>query len=97
MMLEAIVVLGVGVAWFGAILGTLGYCLEGSQISLKIILCVVTFIFSAWLLSLMIEAESENPCLEYETTMMYNAAAKMMMPVRSCKKRGEWVKDRDHE
>lgn len=93
-MIEAIVFLGVLLAWFFALMGTIWYCLEGEQITLKVVFAISTFLFSAWLLSLAIEAGNENPCLEYETTMMYNAATKTIMPIRSCKKRGEWVEEK---
>ena len=96
-MIEAIIALGLYTVWFGTALGTIIYCVEGNQLSLKIIFSVATFLFSAWLLSLATEAESENPCLEYKTTMMYNAATKTMMPMRSCKKRGKWVEEQEHE
>lgn len=96
-MIEAMIFLGLILAWFAAAMGTAWYCLEYNQLSLKIIFIVATFLFSAWLLSLVIDAENKNPCLEYETTMMYNAATKTMMPVRSCKKRGEWAEEQDDE
>ena len=92
-MIEAIMILGLMTIWFSAVGGTIIYCLEGNQLSLKVVFSVATFLFSAGLLSLVIETENKNPCLEYETTMMFNAATKTMMPIRSCKKRGEWVKE----
>lgn len=96
-MIEAITILGLILIWFFAIVFTIQYCLEGKQFSLKIVFGILCFLFTAWLISLMCEAENKNPCLEYETTMMYNVATKTMMPVRSCKKRGEWVEDQNHE
>lgn len=96
-MIEASIILGLILTWFAAVMGTTWYCFEGRQLSLKILFFIITFLFSACLLSLLIGKESENPCLEYETTMMYNAATKTMMPVRSCKKRGEWVEEKGHD
>lgn len=34
--------------------------------------------------------ESNAPCIEWQTQMMYNAATKMMQPAKFCVQRGEW-------
>lgn len=36
--------------------------------------------------------EEKGPCLQYETTMQWNPAAKTMMPAKYCTLRAEWVK-----
>ena len=36
---------------------------------------------------------TQRPCVEYETRMMYNAATKTMMPARVCIERGEWINE----
>jgi hypothetical protein len=46
----------------------------------------------AWGISLALDQEANNPCVEYEARMTYNAATKTMMPLRVCIERGEWVK-----
>lgn len=92
-MIEAMMFLGSFIAWFAFVLFTAWYLVEGGQITVKVMLGVSAFVLTSWLLSVVIESEKNNPCLEYEATMMYNAAVKAMMPVRSCKKRGEWVKE----
>lgn len=96
-MIEAIIILGLIPIWFSALVFTILYCIEGKQFTLKVVFGILCFLFTAWLIPLMYEAENKNPCLEYETTMMYNVATKTMMPIRSCKKRGEWVEEKDHE
>lgn len=92
-MSKAIIIIGLIIACLGSVISTTWYWLEGRRISLKIIFSVATFLFSVCLLSLVIKikAESESSCLEYETTMVFDAATKTIMPVRSCKKYVEWV------
>ena len=36
------------------------------------------------------EESKRGPCVEWQTQMMYNAAAKMMQPAKFCAQRGEW-------
>ena len=92
-MIEAMIILGTFVAWLSFTVFALMYLFEGNKVSVKLIFGIAAFVFTAWLLSAIIESDRESPCVEYETIMMYNAAVKAMMPVRSCKKRGEWVKE----
>jgi NADH:ubiquinone oxidoreductase subunit 4 (subunit M) len=44
----------------------------------------------AFALNAMVEYEQENPCVNYESRLTYNAATKTMMPMRVCVERGEW-------
>ena len=96
-MIEAIISLGLLTAWFASVMFTVIYLLEGSQTSLKAIFSVATFLFSAWLLSLVVDSNKSRTCLEYETTMIFNVATKTMEPVWSCKKYCERVKESNNE
>lgn len=92
-MIEMMVILGVFLAWVSIVWFAVIYSFEGNQVSIKLILGVVVFVFTAWILSKLVESKKESPCVEYETILIYNAATKTMLPVRSCKKTGEWVKE----
>lgn len=50
--------------------------------------CLIYFISS-------VLVETNHPCIKHETTMQYNPAIKMVMPVRYCTKYGEWVQEDD--
>jgi hypothetical protein len=39
-----------------------------------------------------IKEEESGPCLQWETSMIYNPATKMVQPARRCVERAEWVK-----
>ena len=36
--------------------------------------------------------EESGPCLQWETSMIFNPATKMVQPARRCVERAEWVK-----
>lgn len=38
--------------------------------------------------------EKKHPCAQYETQMRYDAALKMMRPMKVCTLRGEWEDDK---
>jgi hypothetical protein len=51
----------------------------------------VAVVMLALVINGLAEYEQENPCVEYESRLTYNAATKTMMPMRVCVLRGEWV------
>ena len=50
----------------------------------------VAVVMLAFVLNAAAKHEQENPCVEYESRLAYNAATKTMMPMRVCVLRGEW-------
>ena len=96
-MIEIIIALGALTAWFLSLMFTVIYLLEGNNTSLKVVFSVAIFLFSAWLLSLVVDSNKSRTCLEYETTMIFNVATKTMEPVWSCKKYCERVKESNNE
>ena len=52
---------------------------------------MVCILVNSVLIGFLIENEQENPCVQYEERMSYNAVTKTMMPMRVCIERGEWV------
>lgn len=63
--------------------------------ALKTILTVIAVISWGFALGYVIDKDEvdDRPCVRYETTMMYNAAVKTLMPVKFCAQYGEWIDD----
>jgi hypothetical protein len=64
---------------------------EGATDLMAWVLGAIWVLGLAWGISLAAEQETNNPCVEYEARMTYNAATKTTMPLRVCIERGEWV------
>ena len=55
---------------------------------LSTLICVV---MNSFLLGAIVKSEKQNPCIQYETQMHYDATTKTTRPMKVCIERGEWV------
>lgn len=79
----------IAMAWMVAIAVLLFLAAERESKSLAAGAFIVTAV-GIWVGVNLFEPES-RPCVRYETTMIYNASLKMMMPAKYCAQYGEWV------
>ena len=91
-MIEIIIAILLVIAWFVLVIATLNRFFDEGVTDLKAwALGAAAVVLLALALNAMVEYEQENPCVEYESRLTYNAATKTMMPMRVCVLRGEWV------
>ena len=57
----------------------------------KILLSVVCVFAYSFLFGAIVSYEMENPCIQYETQMHYDAVTKTTRPMKVCIERGEWA------
>lgn len=81
-------------AWAAAFFGSAFRFVENGITDAIAWICAAFCVLSlAYVLTLLVEYESNNPCAQYETRLQYNPATKTMLPMRVCVLRGEWVTD----
>lgn len=90
-MIEITAAILLAIGWFVLVIATLIRFGDAGVTDLKAwVMGVVAVWMLAFALNAMVEYEQENPCVEYESRLTYNAATKTMMPMRVCVERGEW-------
>jgi hypothetical protein len=78
-----LVVWVIGLVWLGIYMADTGSRLAAAALFLWFVIPC----------GLVIDADMEKPCVQYETRMQYNPATKTVMPLRVCTQYGEWVED----
>lgn len=89
--MEFILIAAMVVGWFALMIWLIDKSFDGPQWLLILSICCTLSL--AGFIYLVSKEEDKGPCLRKETSMMYNAATKTMMPYTYCVERGEWIKE----
>lgn len=89
--MQYLIAAGLIIIYIAWVFGSLLVFIESDGVG-RILATASLVLWLAVLLWLVDKASTDKPCVEYKTTMQYNAATKTTMPVRYCAEYGEWVK-----